>query len=197
MKNKETVLLIVIVLIVGVLLGVLITRGGKGTARQAQAPSAAPAQAPMANFDQQIRMLEGIVAKEPGNRNAWVELGNNYFDSNQPVKAVEAYDKALAIDSNDPNVLTDQGIMFRALGWYDRAITNFSKAQQISPSHPQSLYNMGLVYLYDLQDMEKARDVWSKYMALNPTGPAADQVRQFLEGHAEPPAGGAPKKPLN
>jgi tetratricopeptide (TPR) repeat protein len=195
MKNKETLLLIVIVLIVGVLVGVLISKGGKGRGPSPQAPTAMPAQSPAADFMQEVKLLEGIVAKEPGNRNAWVELGNKYFDMNQPVKSVEAYDKALAIDGNDPNVLTDQGIMFRALGWYDRAITNFSKANALNPGHQQSLYNMGLVYLYDLQQMDKAREAWSRYMALNPTGPAADQVRKFLEGHAEMATGAAPKAP--
>jgi tetratricopeptide (TPR) repeat protein len=194
MKNKETLLLVGIVLIVGLLVGLLI--GKSGSRRSAPAPSAPPsAPAPTAGFQQNIKMLEELVAREPGNRNAWVELGNNYFDSDQPVKSVEAYGKALALDPNDPNVLTDQGVMFRRLGSYDRAVENFIQANRLNPSHPQSLYNLGIVYRYDLQDFAKARDAWGRYLALNPTGPAADQVRaemEFLSTNPVAPKGAAP-----
>jgi cytochrome c-type biogenesis protein CcmH/NrfG len=177
--KKETLLLIVIVLIVGVLVGILVSKGGR---KPAQAPSAPPqAAAPAVNQQQTIQMLEGLVAKDPNNRNAWVELGNNYFDSDQPVKAIEAYGKALALGPDDPNVLTDQGVMFRRMGQYDRAIDNFSKAATLDPTHAQSIYNLGVVYRYDLQDFPKAKEAWSKFMALNPSGPAAEQVRAEMQ----------------
>ena len=180
--KKETLLLVVIVLVVGVLVGILVSKAGKGPGKTAQAPSAPPqAGAPAVNHQQTIKMLEGLVANDPNNRNAWVELGHNYFDSDQPVKAIEAYDKALALGPNDPNVLTDQGVMFRRMGQYDRAIANFSKAAVLDPTHVQSIYNLGVVYRYDLKDFPKAMEAWSKFMALNPSGPAADQVRSELQ----------------
>jgi len=190
--KKETVLLVGVVLIVGLLVGILIGKGGRGPV---QAPSAAPQGAPAVNYQQNIAMLEGIVAGDPNNRNAWVELGNNYFDSDQPVKAIEAYDKALALGGDDPNVLTDQGVMFRRMGWYDRAVENFTKASELAPTHAQSLYNLGVVYRFDLQDFAKAKEVWGRYLALNPSGPAAEQVRtemQFMETHPPIPQGAAP-----
>jgi cytochrome c-type biogenesis protein CcmH/NrfG len=180
--KKETLLLIVIVLIVGVLVGILVSKSGKGPGKTVQAPSAPPqAGAPAMNVQQSIKMLEGLVANDPNNRNAWVELGHNYFDSDQPVKAIEAYGKALALGPDDPNVLTDQGVMFRRMGQYDRAIDNFSKAATLDPTHAQSIYNLGVVYRYDLQDFPKAKEAWSKFMALNPSGPAAEQVRAEMQ----------------
>lgn len=179
--KKETWIIVGAALVIGILVGVLLF--GKSRQDQAAGPgtATAPPGLPTVNYQQQITMLEGIVAKDPGNRNAWVELGNNYFDSRQPMKAVEAYGKALAIDGNDPDVLTDQGVMFRQLGWYDRAIANFVKANQISPDHVQSLYNLGVVYRFDLNDPVKARQAWEKYLKINPSGPGADQVRTELE----------------
>jgi tetratricopeptide (TPR) repeat protein len=177
--KKETLLLVVTVLIVGVLVGILVSKGGRGPAPTTSAPPQAGA--PLVNQQQTIKMLEGIVANDPTNRNAWVELGNNYFDSDQPVKAIDAYGKALALGSDDPNVLTDQGVMFRRMGWYDRAIENFTKASTLDPTHAQSLYNLGVVYRYDLQDFRKAKEVWSKYLALQPAGPGAEQVRAEMQ----------------
>ncbi len=195
--KSETWLLIGVALVVGVLVGVLVThRTNRPPAPQtAAAPSMA---APAANVQQNITMLEDLVRKEPGNRNAWVQLGNTYFDIDQPVKAVDAYGKALELDGNDPDVLTDQGVMFRKLGWYDRAIANFNKANQINPSHQPSLYNLGVVYRFDLKNVPKAQEAWERFMKLNPTGPGADQVRRDLETlkNSPPlPAGSAPRKP--
>ncbi len=140
-------------------------------------------------------MLQGIVAKEPGNRNAWVQLGHNYFDSEQPMKAIDAYGKALAIDDRDPDILTDQGVMFRRVGWYDKAIANFVKASEIDPTHQQSLYNLGIVYRYDLKDFSKAVAAWEKLLALNPSASGAAQLRkeiEFLKNHPVVPGSQQP-----
>ena len=125
-------------------------------------------------------MLESLLATDPKNRNAWVELGNTYFDAQMPAKSVEAYAKALELNPNDPNVLTDQGVMFRQLGWFDKAIENFTKANTIDPRHIQSLYNIGIVYRHDLQDYVKATEVWKKYLEINPTGETADRIREEI-----------------
>ena len=137
------------------------------------------------------RMLLEVVEKEPENRKAWVQLGHDYFDTNQFVQAVEAYDKALAMDRNDPNVLTDQGVMFRKLGWYDRAGSNFEEANKINSFHTQSLYNLGIVYRYDLNDFGKAIEAWERFLSIAPPGPSVDQIRaeiEFMKSH--PPTGG-------
>ena len=191
--KKENWFLVGAALIIGILLGVLFSGVGEKPSRTA-APASSTAPVPAVNYQQNIQMLEDIVRREPDNRDAWVQLGHNYFDSKQPMKAIEAYSKALALNGNDPNVLTDQGIMFRQVGWFDKAIENFQKANDLNPSHLQSLYNMGVVYRYDLQNFDKARQVWSHYLELNPSGPGADQVRRELAALGSqpmPPAGPA------
>jgi cytochrome c-type biogenesis protein CcmH/NrfG len=179
MKNKENLVFVVAALIVGVLIGVIVSNFGDSKKSPVGFPQGSAA--PPVNYQQTIQVLLDVVAKEPGNRNAWVQLGNNYFDSNQPVPAVDAYAKALELDDKDPNVLTDQGIMYRQLGWYDRAIENFKQANKLQPQHTQSLYNLGLVYYQDLKDFAKAADTWERFLVVNPSGPGADQVRRELE----------------
>jgi len=195
MKNRESLILLALALVIGILIGVMgtlwSTRSSTPLSRPGPAPASAPA--PAVNYQENIRVLEGVVSKEPANRNAWVQLGHNFFDSNQPIKAIEAYDKALELDDQDPNILTDQGVMFRRLGWYDRAIGNFEKASKVDPRHQQSLFNLGIVYRYDLQDFPKAIEIWERFLALGPTGQSAAQVSkemEFMKAHPGGPTGG-------
>ncbi|MCL2761312.1 MAG: tetratricopeptide repeat protein, partial [Desulfuromonadales bacterium] len=118
--------------------------------------------------DYQSRIAEGekLVLKDPNNYNLWVQLGNDYFDTNQPQKAVDAYDKALAIDSKSqktPDLLTDQGIMYQRMGLYSKAISNFERAFAMNPKHAQSIFNIGVVSL-KLNQKDKAIAAWEKYL---------------------------------
>lgn len=175
--KKETLFFIAVALIVGVLVGVLVSKGGRSSAPvQGGAPAATAA-----NLQQNIQLIEKMVAEDPGNRGAWVQLGHAYFDSRQPVKAIEAYNKALELDPNDPDVLTDQGVMFRDMGWFDRAEENFIKANELNPAHAQSLFNLGVVYRYDMNDANRAREVWTRYLQVNPSGPGSENIRRELQ----------------
>lgn len=178
--KKETILVGVVCLVAGFLIGLLAGQSGSKTtsAVPVGSPGAPP---PVVNMQQKIGELKNIVAADPSNFQAWVALGSEYFDGNQFMDAIEAYDKALEIQPNSPNVLTDQGVMFRRLGWFDRAIENFTKANEIDPSHATSIYNLGIVYRYDLQNFTKAQEAWVKFLELSPSGPGSDRVRQDLE----------------
>jgi cytochrome c-type biogenesis protein CcmH/NrfG len=187
MMKKETAVLTVIVLVIGILIGVIYSNWRKDSASGPAGVQAPPPS--VVNYQQKISMLEEIVTKEPGNRNAWVQLGHNYFDSDQPMKAIDAYQKALDLDDKDADILTDQGVMFRRVGWYDKAIANFKKASELVPNHQQSLYNLGIVYRYDLKDFSAAVSAWEKLLAISPSAPGADQVRrelEFLKNHPNP-----------
>ncbi|MDT8440544.1 MAG: tetratricopeptide repeat protein [Desulfuromonadales bacterium] len=189
--SKETILVGIVALVAGLVVGLLIGQKTSTAPTARPAGSPAPAQVPTVNLQQKLNELKSIVAREPENRQAWITLGNEYFDSNQFMNAIEAYDKALAIDPNDANVLTDQGVMFRRLGWFDRAITNFNRANEADPTHATSIFNLGIVYRYDVQDFAKAKEAWMRFLEVNPNGPGSDRVRQeleFLQTHPDVPS---------
>jgi tetratricopeptide (TPR) repeat protein len=114
--------------------------------------------------------------------NAWISLGNDYFDTHQAADSVDAYDKALALKPDNPDVLTDQGVMFRELKAYDKAIANFKQANKLNPKHLQSLYNLGIVYSEDLKKPDEARKIWNVVIATDPASPQAGQARQAMDG---------------
>ena len=139
-----------------------------------------PAPMAAAGPAREIPTLEGVVAQDPKNRSAWVQLGNDYFDTHQPQKAIAAYDKALELQPNDANVLTDQGVMYRELGQYDKALANFEKANKVDPTHLTSLFNQGVVWAYDKKDAGKAVAIWQKVAQQEPNGPNGAKARQAI-----------------
>ncbi|OGT97732.1 MAG: hypothetical protein A2079_01620 [Geobacteraceae bacterium GWC2_48_7] len=179
--KKESILFAVIALIVGLLGGYLVfsisSAGKSGTSMQQ--PAAVGGTTP-ADYAARIAEAEKVVAQDPKNLNAWISLGNDYFDTEQAQKAINAYSKALEIQPDNPNVLTDQGVMFRKVGWFDKAAANFEKAYKLDPKHLQSLFNLGIVYSVDMKQPEKAKAVWTKYLQIDPSSQNAAQIREMM-----------------
>ncbi|MBK9796954.1 MAG: tetratricopeptide repeat protein [Holophagaceae bacterium] len=135
---------------------------------------------PSAEVQARIARIEAAVLADPKNHDAWAALGNEYFDSHQPQKAVDAYAKALALKPDNPDILTDQGVMYRQLGQFDKALAGFQKANKLQPTHIQSLFNIGVVYSADLNKPAEAAKAWNKVIATAPQSPQAAQAKQLL-----------------
>jgi cytochrome c-type biogenesis protein CcmH/NrfG len=197
MKKETAIFIIAIALFVGFAAGAtvgilyMVNREQKEIERPVMVPkaqmalprapdSAPPARDPM-ELASQIQTLKEIVKKDPKNLPAWVELGNLYFDTDQPKEAIEAYSQYLAIKPNNADVRTDMGIMFRKLGQFDRAIEEFRKAAQSDPKHINSRYNIGLVLLHDKQDIKGAVKAWEDYLKVDPNSEKAQRIRAQIE----------------
>lgn len=141
-----------------------------------QVPSADPMQ-----VASKIQALKDLLKKEPRNLSALVELGNLYFDIDQPREAIEAYSKYLAIGPDNPDVRSDMGIMYRKLGDFDRAIQEFRRAAQSNPKHINSWYNLGIVLLHDKQDIKGAIKAFEEYLRVESKGERAEKIKDQLE----------------
>jgi tetratricopeptide (TPR) repeat protein len=110
----------------------------------------------------------------------WVALGNHYFDAGSREKAIEAYGKALQLDPDNPDVLTDQGVLFRELGAFDKALVNFEKAGAIDPKHLPSILDLGVLYAQDLKDPEHAIRSWNRVIEIAPASPEAVKAKDYI-----------------
>ncbi len=133
-----------------------------------------PAPAPGAS--DRIAALEREAQANPGNANAWTELGNAYFDSNQYEASISAYRKSLEIDPGNPNVWTDMGVMYRRSGKPEEAIKAFDQAIAADPRHEVSRMNKGIVLLHDLNDFNGAIEAWDGLLEINPIAMAPNGV---------------------
>lgn len=133
-------------------------------------------------YQEAISSLEKEVTNDPKKFQSWVQLGNLYFDTDQPEKAISAYTKSLEHHSGDANLLTDLGVMYRAVNKPDLAIASFDKARAMDPKHQPSRFNKGIVLLYDLHDSAGAIASWQELLTINPdaqTG-SGEKVRDML-----------------
>jgi len=188
MKKETAILAIVIAFLVGFITGatVAILKGTKGAQKvvMVEKPQTMPKPPPgpdPAETALKIQALRDIVKKDPKNLSAWVELGNLYFDTNQPEEAIDAYTQYLSFKPENADVRTDRGIMYRALGDFDRAIEDFRKAAQYDPKHANSRFNIGIVMLHDKQDFKGAIQAWEEYLKVDPESERAERVRVQME----------------
>jgi tetratricopeptide (TPR) repeat protein len=189
MKKETVILVIVIAFLAGFITGatVAILRGTKSVERppMVQKPQMVPMPTPKGpdsiEVSSKIQSLKDAVKKDPKNLSAWVELGNLYFDAGQPKEAIDAYRQYLAIKPDNSDVRTDMGIMYRALGEFDRAIEEFKKAAQSDPKHVNSQYNIGIVLLHDKGDIKGAIKAWEDYLRVDPKSERAERVRAQME----------------
>lgn len=137
------------------------------TPGQAQKPQGMGTDA-MADVHGRIKILEGLLGKDPNNLNARIQLGNMYYDSGQFSKAIPHYQKAVELKPDQPDVVSDLGTCFRETGEAAQAMLLYEKAYAIDKSHWRSLFNALVVSLHDLKDKKKSLMYLDQLKPLNP-----------------------------
>lgn len=193
-KKSSCVLLVAVALLVGAFLGNAITmlyveqQGGRQAAMGAPAQSGPVGQsatgqdAPHAADPAALARLEADAAAAPTNADAWIALGNYCFDHDLPAKAAMAYERAVELAPMRSGVWSDLGVMYRRLEQYQKAIDAFEHAAKLDTSHVTARYNMGVVYMHDLNDRENALKAWKAVLAIDPeaTTPSGQSVAALV-----------------
>ena len=167
-KQKNVVWLSVVLVFIGFIGGTIFSSFKLGSSPGgANQTSVSP---PATNF----QSLEAQAFENPESAAVWTRLGNEYFDSNQYQKAIDAYEKSVAIEPGNPNVLTDLGVMYRRNKQPEKAVEMFSKAIAADSKHEFSRMNKGIVLLHDLNDKKGAITAWEGLLAINPLATFGD-----------------------
>jgi tetratricopeptide (TPR) repeat protein len=147
-----------------------------------QGPAAAPMSVDPA-VRQKLAELQQALAQNPNDYDLLVRVGNAAYDSEDFRLAVDAYEKALKIRGNDPNVMTDLGISHRNIGNPDKALEYFDRAIKQSPDHWQARFNKVVVLGLDKGDKKGALALLAelrKDRALHPELPPLDKLEEAL-----------------
>ena len=128
-----------------------------------------------------IAGLEKMLAVNPNNAEALVQLGNDYFDMGNYEKAVEIYQRSLAVDPRNPDVIADMGVAYRKMGKSKEAADAFRKALEVDPDHALALFNLGIVLRDDLKDYPAALKAWETFLQKAGDSPHAVMVRPWVK----------------
>ena len=176
------------VLLVGGLGGYILSVEGFGSRRVSPAgivpattSSPVPTQAPagLVNEDQ-LRAYRDILARDPKNVEAAVSAANLLYDAQRYVEAVPFYEQAAALSPSDINISTDLGTALWYAGRPDDALRQFDRSLELNPTHPQTLFNAGIVAAEGKHDYARAAASWEKLLAAHPTYENVARVRQLI-----------------
>jgi cytochrome c-type biogenesis protein CcmH/NrfG len=140
-----------------------------------------PSPAEAERVQSQILQLQDIVRQNPRNLSAWIQLGDISMDSSRFYEAIDAYQKALALDEKNVNVRVDLGTCYRSIGKPDKAAEEYRKAIAMNPNHINAHRNLGIVLAFDLNDKKGAIKQLEDYLRLAPQAPDAAQIGQLIE----------------
>lgn len=172
----------------GVAVGyVLASRQPLASPSAAVAPAPAtpvtPADAPRNGIgdEAQVTAYRNILAADPENTAAAIQLGNLLYDAGRYGDAVPYYRQALVRDMKNVNVSTDLGTALFYSGNPDEALKQYEVSLTIEPRHEPTLFNIGIVRLEGKNDVVGAIDAWRRLIAGSPTSEHASKARQRLD----------------
>jgi len=118
-------------------------------------------------FDEAEKICQQIVARQ-----------QNFFDAIYVLAVVQAmlgkhelalahYDRALALQPEHAEGLSNRGNTLKALNRYDEALKSYERALALQPNHTAALINRGAA-LYDLKCYDEALASYDRALALRP-----------------------------
>jgi tetratricopeptide (TPR) repeat protein len=124
----------------------------------------------------EIQRLREHVEKNPDDVDALLALANLNFDIKNWQRALELYERRLALRPDEPDVITDMGVCYRELGQFQKALELFDRAERLAPDHWQSRYNKVVVLAFDLKDYAGAQKVLDELARLQPQNPSITEL---------------------
>lgn len=167
-------------IIVGYIIGSGQVQGGtSGIAAAAPVAQAQPASGAVVN-ETELNAYRSILADDPKNVRAAVELANKLYDAGRYAEAIPFYQQAFALDPKNVNVSTDLGTALFYSGRPDEAVAQLEKSLTIDPAHGQTLFNLGIVRRDGKKDKKGAVEAWERLLQVAPSYPEADRVRTLI-----------------
>ena len=193
--NKEPMIYAVAGMVFGFVLGYMAaSMGDHAEPRPAPPPGVAAAGAeaappartasparerPSAPDPNEVRALESLAAREKGNVQSRVELGNLLMDHGQYEDAARWYREALALAPENNDVRVDLGACLVSAGKADEALGEFDHALAREPGHKKALFNKGIALMQTGKPKE-AVAVWEGLLKRYPDDPQLRGLREQI-----------------
>lgn len=165
-------------IIVGYMVGT--SQATPTTVQAAAAAASAPAPTAGVANEQELQAYRNVLASDPKNVKANVELANKLYDAGRYVEALPYYQQAVTLDPKNVGVSTDYGTALYYAGRADEALAQFDKSLAIDPRHAQTLFNIGIVKRDAKNDPQGAIAAWERLLAAAPDYSDAAKVKTMI-----------------
>ncbi len=132
------------------------------------------------------KWLESAVARNPGIEEAWYSLGRVRYTNQQFQRALDAFDRALALEPGDVRAINNKGLALDALNRTEEAIAAYRQAlsrQTLeSPQAEQPMINLATA-LIRRGDTAEALPLLQRAEAVAPASPAVRESIEEQLGH--------------
>ncbi len=118
------------------------------------------------NFKEIIRKESELVHLYPDSVKLLNILGSSYLALEYFQEAINNFEKALALNSNQPEIYYNLGLSFHNNVNFKSAIISYKKALEIQPNHENCYCNMGMSF-YELGDLNEAMICFKKTLEIN------------------------------
>jgi tetratricopeptide (TPR) repeat protein len=125
-----------------------------------------------------VASLQKSVQFDADNADAWRFLGRIFSNRNNPL-AVQYFDNALRVDSNDLESREFKGAYFKRRGEFNRAFEVYRDIVVRNPDYSNAYFDMGMIYL-ELDSLQKAYDHFDLAIKTDPLFVMA----YYYRGHA-------------
>lgn len=117
---------------------------------------------------------------------AYYNLGNAYVTKKDLENAAKAYQKALQFKPDYLQAMVNLANVVAMMGDFENSVNIFSGVLKLDSNHINTHYNLGLIYMRELNRPKDALYHFKRVLEINPNVPQADQVedliRQLQEG---------------
>ena len=108
------------------------------------------------------------------------QQGNTFEDHGQWAEAITSYQQALADGLDNPDIRTDLGVAYFKSSQPQKALEQYTIAQQQNPAHENSLFNEASAYAV-LGDSKRAISLWQEYLQRFPQGQHVAAAQDFIK----------------
>jgi tetratricopeptide (TPR) repeat protein len=134
----------------------------------------------MRRYDSAMDIYHQALKLFPAESEIYNNIGNVYLEQNEIEKAVEMYKESIKFNSDSKDAHFNLGMAYMKLGYFKDAEKEFVKSIKIYPNDDESHKQLSFIYLYHLNNNDKALFHLKKVLEINPDSSDRDEIKKII-----------------